>query len=354
MALLSPILKRAVYPSLAAMGYLGRRRVKQISVITYHGVLPRVYQVEDCFLDDTLVTADVFRRQLRLLKSRYYVLSPQEFRDCLGDDRVLPENALLLTCDDGLLNNVTEMLPILQEEKLSSLFFVTGASIRNPYTMLWYVELYLMLGHSAQPQIQMTLGDSDVRLPLVDTKSRRSGWLQLMNELSHFDDDKRRSLLEEIREQLKLLPNWESRYLEDPVLRNRYCVMGLPELKQLVQGGMSFGAHSMSHPIPSQQPEEVLRAEMLSSREVLEKALGQPVWAFAYPFGDEGSVSEREYGVAEQLGFQCAFRNVGGPLRSRVRPSALPRIHISADMNLGEFEAHVCGFHEALRARLGR
>jgi peptidoglycan/xylan/chitin deacetylase (PgdA/CDA1 family) len=354
MLLLSSTLKRVVYPALAAIGGLGSRRARQISIITYHGVLPLGYRVNDGFLDDTLVTADVFRRQLQLLKSRYRVLSPREFLEWLEAGNALPENAALLTCDDGLLNNATEMLPILQQENLSCLFFVTGVSVTDPYTMLWYVELYLMLGHSTQPQFQMTLGDSEVRFSLRDAAARRSGWLQLVTSLSRFAADKRRSLLDEIRERLDLPPDWESKYLEDLVLRNRFCMMGHPELRQLVQAGMSIGAHSMSHPVPSQQPEDVFRAEMLSSREVLQEALGQPVWAFAYPFGDEGSVAEREYDLAERVGFQCGFRNVGGPLRSRVRSSALPRIHISAGMNLGEFEAHVSGFHEALRARLGR
>ena len=36
---------------------------------------------------------------------------------------------MLLTCDDGLQNTLTDMLPVLQELGLSCLFFVTGASL---------------------------------------------------------------------------------------------------------------------------------------------------------------------------------------------------------------------------------
>jgi hypothetical protein len=30
----------------------------------------------------------------------------------------------------------------------------------------------------------------------------------------------------------------------------------------------------------------------------------------------------------------------------------VPRVHVTADMNLGEFEAHVAGFYRTLRKRL--
>ncbi len=352
MYLLSAILKRVVYPSLSAVGYLGRRRARRISIITYHGVFPSGYTVADPFLDGTLLSVEVFRRQLKILRSAYYMLSPPEFLDWLHTDRELPERAALLTCDDGLLNNLTDMVPALLEEKLSCLFFATGASVTDPYSMLWYVELYLMLAQSARRELELSLNGTNARISLGDPATKRAAWLDLLKKLSGFDGSSRKILLEEIRVELDLHPGWKSEYLENPVLRERYCVMGVPELQQLVESGMYVGAHSLTHPIPSQQSEEAFRGEMVTSRELLEQALHRPVWAFAYPFGDPDSVSQRECDMAAQAGFECAFLNVGGPLRSKVQPYALPRIHVSREMNLGEFEAHVSGFHEELRERL--
>ena len=351
MLLLSPILKRVVYPSLARVGYLRPSRARQISVITYHGVFPKAYPLVDPLLDGTLLTVEMFRRQLRKLRSAYNILSPSEFRDWLSTGRELPERTALLTCDDGLLNHLTGMLPVLLEENLTCLFFVTGASVADPYSILWYVELSLMLARSTRRELEVLLDGKKSKISLLDLGAKRTAWLQLTRQLSTVDGNRRKTLMGEIRESLGLQPRWNSVYLEDPVLRDRYCVMGVPELQRLIESGMQIGAHTVTHPIPSQQPADVFRAEMVASRELLEKALGLPVWAFAYPFGDEDSVSRREVDIAEQAGFQCAFRNTGGPLRSKVRPHALPRIHVSYDMNLGEFEAHVSGFHEALKER---
>ena len=55
-----------------------------------------------------------------------------------------------MSCDDGLLNHVTSMLPILLEEQLKCIFFVTGASLSEAPAMLWYTELYLMLMAAAE------------------------------------------------------------------------------------------------------------------------------------------------------------------------------------------------------------
>jgi len=103
--IVSPILKRVVYPWLANSGYL-RRRAKggSLCVITYHGVLPDANQVSDSHQDRCLVSALDLRGQLQLLKECYQVVSPEQVRSLVAGDRELPERAVLLTCDDVLRN----------------------------------------------------------------------------------------------------------------------------------------------------------------------------------------------------------------------------------------------------------
>jgi hypothetical protein len=70
-----------------------------------------------------------------------------------------------------------------------------------------------------------------------------------------------------------------------------------------------------------------------------------PVWALAYPFGED---------MAAQAGFTCAFLNMEGGLGADTPRFALRRVHVTADMSLAEFEAHVSGFYRALRERFMR
>src|SRR6266849_2431251 len=140
----SPILKRVVYPWLANSGYLRRRADGgAFCVLTYHGVLPAGYEVGDVEQDGSLVSAENLRSQLQLLKECYQIVSPDEVRDWITGGKELPERAVLLTCDDGLRNVLTDMTPILREEGLSCLFFVLGVSAAENPQMLWYEELYL-------------------------------------------------------------------------------------------------------------------------------------------------------------------------------------------------------------------
>jgi len=123
-------------------------------------------------------------------------------------------------------------------------------------------------------------------------------------------------------------------------------------LQQLAASGMTIGAHSLSHPVLARAPDDVAWQEISESRDVLEKGLGIPVWAFGYPFGNAATVSARDLRLAEQAGFRCAFMNAGGGFGANIDRFAVPRVHITADMSLSEFEAHIAGFYRTLRKRL--
>jgi len=350
MRLLSPILQRVVYPAMGATGYFHARRHSSISVITYHGVLPDGYRVIDPFLDNTLISTGAFRKQLRLLKEHYIIVSPEQFRSCLGNLNELPERAVMLTCDDGLLNNLTVMLPILQEERVPCLFFVTGSSTENASPMLWYVELYLIVvGAKASRAPAQWKG---MRVPVLpsDGVARRTSWLQLTRALSNLPAQERNEFLQEAAVWWGFQPAWKLKYQDDVMLRERFQLLGPADLKELANAGMTIGAHTMSHPLLCAQEPELASDEILQCRERLERVLGSSVWAMAYPFGDAASVGPREYRLAESAGFECAFLNVAGAL-SASRNFSLPRVHLSAEMSLPVYEAHISGFHHALQAR---
>ena len=143
MRFVSPLLKRAVYPALHRTGLLNRITPSAgYAVVNYHGVVPPDHLEGDKFLDGHLVQPLAFRRQLRFLKAHYRVVHPEDFHACLRQGKSLPPHSVLVTCDDGLLNTLTDMLPILQREEVPCLFFVTAASCKDSLGMLWYEELY--------------------------------------------------------------------------------------------------------------------------------------------------------------------------------------------------------------------
>jgi peptidoglycan/xylan/chitin deacetylase (PgdA/CDA1 family) len=359
MRLLSPILHRMVYPALGRMGYFHSRFAPSamLNVVTYHGVLPVGYKSRYPPLDNTLVELESFRSQLRLLKKHYHVISPDRFLRWLRNQEDLPSRAVLLTCDDGLLNHFELMLPALQKEGLKCLFFVTGTSLRDTACdtseILWYMELYLMLMEAPVQDGPLVLCWIPIpRIP-ADPAQREAIWQELMKTLSRLDAAGRREFMEEAAPKLGLHPAWKARQLEDPVFRSRFQLLRLPELRQLTDAGMTVGAHTLSHPMLAEQSPELVRIEILECRRVMEQCLGQQVWAIAFPFGTSSSAGDREYKWAEEAGYECAFLNVGGSLQAASPRFALPRIHVTGEMSLEDYEAHISGFHDALQDRFG-
>jgi peptidoglycan/xylan/chitin deacetylase (PgdA/CDA1 family) len=357
----SPALKHIVFPALSRSGYLHYSAGAGPAVVTYHGVFPASYVVRNPALDGNLVRADSLRRHLHLLTKRYHVITPEDFLRWSEKVLSLPRRSILLTCDDALRNTVTEMVPILQEFGLSCLFFATGASADEMPSVLWYEELYLMLLDADEP-VALSLPEASVDIGPIAPSEKHSCWWNLVERLSQFNGQSRRRFLDQIREQLRLAKNWKEQFFQDPTLAARFLTLDRAGLRQLAAAGMSIGAHSLSHPILARASEELAWQEISESRNVLEKTLGQTVWAFGYPFGNAATVTGRDLRLAEQAGFRCAFVNTGGGFGAKITGAkindakiskfALPRVHVTADMSLFEFEAHISGFYRFLRKRL--
>jgi peptidoglycan/xylan/chitin deacetylase (PgdA/CDA1 family) len=363
---ISPALKHIVFPALSRSGYLRYRAGAGPAVVTYHGVFPAGYEVRSLALDGNLVRADSLRQQLHLLTKRYIVITPEDFLQWSEEKLSLPPRSILLTCDDALRNTLTEMVPILQEFGLSCLFFATGASADEMPSMLWYEELYLMLLDAGEP-ISLRLPEAGISVARIAPSEKHMCWWRMVERLSQFDRELRRGFLDQIRDRLKISETWREQFVQNTNLAGRFMTLDRAGLRQLAAAGMAVGAHSVSHPILACASEELARREISESRSVLERALGQTVWAFAYPFGNAATVTGRDLRLAEEAGFRCAFMNVGGGFgakigrseigrsgigRSKVNRFALPRVHVTADMSLFEFEAHISGFYRSLRKRL--
>lgn len=340
MRVISPLLKHVVYPGLSRSGYLRRSAAAGPVVVTYHGILPNGYEVRDDALDGHLVTADAFVRQVRLLKAKYNVISPEEFLRWREGELRLPPRAVLLTCDDGLLNTLTDMLPLARELDVRLLFFVTGQSLTSRSWMLWYEKIFLWL-LDAPREISFSA-------PWGECAAEGRGqivalWREMMRKLSMLEEGARNQTLEGIRTQLGIAADFESEYSRKEAVRRRFFMLNLVQVREVANAGMTIGAHTVSHPMLSQMPEELAWEEIANSRDRIEAQLGKTVWALAYPFGNAQAVSAREPGLAERAGFRCAFMNIEDDTADGW--FAFPRVHVSSAMTLSELEAHVSGFY---------
>jgi peptidoglycan/xylan/chitin deacetylase (PgdA/CDA1 family) len=352
MRFVSSILKRVVYPSLSSAGYLGSLSKPGLAVVTYHGVFPKDYRPMDPGFDGSMITAETFRRQLRLLKKNYNVISPEEMWEWCRNGSELPKRAVLLTCDDGLSNNLTEMLPVLQDEGLRCLFFVTGDSASADRKMLWYENLLLMFLRARSGDFKLSLEGMEISGILRDREQRRGQWWSAVKRLSEIDSESRKRFMAAAYAYFELQDSLQFYLSTYENAQRHFCLLTCAELQKLAAAGMTIGAHTMTHPILAHLPAELAWSEIAESRARLESVLSKKIWAFAYPFGDAASVSPRVQAMAKHAGFEAAFMNVGGGLGTELPLHSIPRVHINQGVSLAEFEAHVSGFYEALQRGL--
>jgi peptidoglycan/xylan/chitin deacetylase (PgdA/CDA1 family) len=347
MRIVSPFLKKVFYPALSLAGVFRRASARGLAVVTYHGVLPEGYEPIDSAFDGNLISAGVLRQQLRLLKAHYNVIAPEDAFDWRRRGNELPPRAVLLTCDDGLLNCLTDMLPVLLQEKVSCLFFVTGASTEESRTMLWYEELFLQFLRAPAGHFEILSEGVLLQGNLGSRVERGDIWWNTVKRLSQLDSGKRKLFLRAAQTQFRSAgPDLRE---GDSASCRRFGLLTRAELLQLDSAGMTIGAHTVSHPVLSQLAPDLAYAEIFESRTRLESVLKKSVWAFAHPFGDPQSVNAQVLAMPEQAGFEAAFLNIGGGLGAELPPFALPRVHVTAETSLAEIEAHVSGFYTRLQ-----
>jgi peptidoglycan/xylan/chitin deacetylase (PgdA/CDA1 family) len=351
MRLVSPLLKRAVYPALHRSGWLDRIGPPGgYAVVNYHGVIPAGYAEGEKFLDGNLVQPEALRQELQFLKSHYHVLDPEDFRAWIEQGKPpakpLAPRSVLITCDDGLLNTFTDMLPVLQEENVRCLFFVTSASCGRDPGMLWYEELYhiMRLKPLNRTVAHLPREEGASNLPMRSAENFQAQWWSAVRRASQLNAERRADWLASVRGQCGG---------ETGSPEKRWRLLSYGELRKLADAGMTIGAHTRTHPVLSLSSEEEARREIQECKTEIERALGRAVWAFAYPFGNPATMGDREFHLAQQAGYSCAFLNVERWAGQESNPFALTRTHVTADMALPEFAAHLSGVHLHLQRAVG-
>src|SRR5207244_1377537 len=104
--------------------------------------------------------------------------------------------------------------------------------------------------------------------------------------------------------------------------------------KMAENGWVSFGAHTMHHPILGylENLQEV-QHEVRACRTILEEQLGHPVRTFAYPVGQLQHIGEDVISSVQQAGYDWALTTRYGFNTPRSNPYLLRRIEADVDQH---------------------
>ena len=68
----------------------------------------------------------LLRKQLEFFREKFHVVKMEQVIEAIKGNEPLPERALLLTFDDGYIDNYTYTLPMLEEFGFQGSFFIPG------------------------------------------------------------------------------------------------------------------------------------------------------------------------------------------------------------------------------------
>ena len=115
------------------------------------------------------------------------------------------------------------------------------------------------------------------------------------------------------------------------------------ELAALETGGVIVTSHGWDHQsLGPMSPAEV-QEQLGRSRALLQRRLGVPAQAFAYPYGTQADYSPATTAAVEHAGYTLAFTAQHGPVTTASAPLQLPRIKVEGGEGLWLFRRLVAG-----------
>ena len=128
------------------------------------------------------------------------------------------------------------------------------------------------------------------------------------------------------------------------------------DLRLMADMGFEIASHTVSHPSMGSIGREQAVREMVESRQIIEKEIGQPVRWFAYPFGGMEDSRPDLMSLLEQTGYQGCLSGYGGFVFSGCNSRLLPREAVPGFSCLLNLDLHLAGnleWYYALRRWLG-
>lgn len=261
-------------------------------------------------------TAQQFDWQIGYLKRRFCMTTLEGAIAMARGDAPI-RTSVLITFDDGYLDNYSQAFPILRSHSVQGVFFLPTSFVGTNHVPWWDMIAYL-IKKSRKDIIRLQYPEQ------IEFDLRRQGVLQVI-----------RKILQMYKSPAMRLPD---RFLHDlkaacetsfPPPNSERCFMNWREAREMQEGGMAFGSHTHTHEILSKLPVERQRQEVCMSREILETQLNRRVDVLAYPVGGQHCFTPETMEAARSSGYRAAFSFFGGFNRQgRVQPFNICRVGV--------------------------
>ena len=299
------------------------------------------------------VTPNNFREQLEILGSApLRVMHLRELAGAVASGRI-PRRSVVITFDDGYLDNLENGRPILERFGLPATVFIASGYIGSEGEFWW----------DAMERVLLMPGKLPERFEIV-LEGERSSW-ELNGDATWTEADAeryrdwrpytpaltaRQRLYQELRKLvLNASPAERARVIAElldwaaiqPGARPKRKILDDEGLRRLAADDLiDIGGHSISHPELANLTVPEQDHELRASKDRLEQILGRKVTALAYPHGS-CSADTKRLASAAGYGFACGTQRRS--VQRGVDRWELPRVGVR-NVSGQEFKAMLAEF----------
>lgn len=297
---------QAIFSALAPAGAQAR-----LSTLIFHRVLPQPDPLQPGEVD-----ARRFDQICAWLKRWFQVLPLAQAAQLNGQGR-LPARPLCITFDDGYADNCEVAMPILQRHGLHATFFVTTDYLDGG--VMWNDRVIEAIRAASLPMLDLQglpgaePADGPAQLPLQHAAQKIAAIGAVLKRIKHLAPALRQQAVGQVQQRCG-------------APQPQALMMRSAQVRELRDGGMGLGAHTMSHPILAALDDAAAEREIVQGREQLERIVEQRIGLFAYPNGKPvHDFTEAHVAMVRRAGFDAAVTTAWGVARRGTDPHQLPR-----------------------------
>ena len=317
--------KRGVVHAVARLAPLTWRWRKpgSLVVLMYHRVLPKDSPLRKTEQPGMYVSPETLDLHLTELERRFELVHLDEWLRRAKQGAALPRIACAITFDDGWRDNYDFALPVLVKHQAPATIFLVSSYIGTAQRFWPNRLIELILRESAQPNSVPFPNKLRSLIEPVLAQGRRTQVgveeiAPVIRQALSFDEDEIRRLVESADDR-------DTKCDEDGRDMLDAREIGLMTGTGLIR----FGSHSATHfRLDANATETTLAAEIVESRNQLQKICGQPIELFCYPNGIS-SASSVDWVSRHYLG---AVNTDTGWHASGANSYLIPRIRLHDDI----------------------
>ncbi len=221
--------------------------------------------------------------------------------------------------DDGYRDNFDYAWPVFKKYDCPFTVFVTTDIIEGKACLWW---LILERAIRENDRIEITLENRLVEFDTSSVEHKKQSWERIYWTLRGSNEIQLRHTVAQLARHYHIDTNALCRDL----------AMTWEDVRKLNQDDLvTIGAHTVSHPCLMELSHEDARFQMTESRDRIAREIGENPKFFCYPYGDETTAGQREFTLAEDVGFEAAVTTRKGMIYPEHRDHlyALPRISLN-------------------------